>query len=559
MGKRKNKNSFIKQNKYLLLAVVILLVLVVGITIFQKSYAFNGADGTSGDCNWNINASGKLTIEPSSGSSCTLGTSTSGQMPWYNYRNNITSVVVNSGVKANANSFGLFRDLPNATSINLSNLDTSSVTNMQAMFQDCASLTSLDLSNFNTNNVIQMDFMFYNCNSLASINFGSNFNTSSVTNMKAMFAFCESLANLNLSTFSTSNVTDMSFMFQNCTSFTGINFGSNFNTNNVINMHGMFAGCVGLTNLNLSNFNTSSVTNMASMFEGCNSLTSLDLSNFNTNNVTNMEAMFAFCESLANLNLSSFTTSNVTNINSMFYELGFNKNEGTKITLNKTFNKTYSVDSSYCFPYSYYAKEVNGELSNELYTLSAMQTETTGSNTPTTWVPAYSVSYDKGSGDSVSGTPNPKIYRIGSKVDTRGYNATKTHYILSNWNTSLDGTGTSFSKNALSDKSYGNKYNSEGLTNGGLTLYAQWNQIPLADDVVFIKEDKDTGNPVEGVEFRLSGESDAGEEVNETRTSDRNGKVLFEDIPKGEYELKEISVPDGYKLNQEIFKVYVAR
>ena len=46
------------------------------------------------------------------------------------------------------------------TSLNLSNFDTSNVTNMNGMFTYMDSLTSLDLSNFNTSKVTNMSYMF---------------------------------------------------------------------------------------------------------------------------------------------------------------------------------------------------------------------------------------------------------------------------------------------------------------------------------------------------------------------------------------------------------------
>ena len=53
--------------------------------------------------------------------------------------------------------------------LNVSNLDTSKVTNMSNMFNYCTSLTSLDLSNFNTSQVTTMDGMFIGCESLRDI------------------------------------------------------------------------------------------------------------------------------------------------------------------------------------------------------------------------------------------------------------------------------------------------------------------------------------------------------------------------------------------------------
>ena len=220
------------------------------------------------------------------------------------------------GIIANESMIGYFADFDKMTSIDLSTLDTSEVTNMQRMFMGCSSLTSLDLSNFDTSNVTNMAPMFMGCSSLTSLDL-SNFDTSNVTNMGAMFMGCSSLTSLDLSSFDTSNVTTMTWMFGGCSNLTSLDL-SNFDTSNVPNMTRMFEQCSSLVNLDVSNFNTSNVTNMAYMFSQCSSLANLDVSNFNTSNVTNMAYMFSQCSSLANLDVSNFNTSNVTNMSNMF-------------------------------------------------------------------------------------------------------------------------------------------------------------------------------------------------------------------------------------------------
>ena len=40
---------------------------------------------------------------------------------------------------------------------------------MSSMFNGCSNLTTLDLSNFNTSSVTNMSYMFYRCSSLTSI------------------------------------------------------------------------------------------------------------------------------------------------------------------------------------------------------------------------------------------------------------------------------------------------------------------------------------------------------------------------------------------------------
>ena len=171
------------------------------------------------------------------------------------------------GIIANESMIGYFYWFYEMTSIDLSALDTSQVTNMVSMFSDCYDLTSLDVSNFDT---------------------------SKVTNISSMFNNCHSLTNLDVSKFDTSKVTDMSSMFSSCSSLTNLDV-SKFDTSQVTSMSGMFAFCDSLTSLDVSDFDTSKVTNMNSMFYGCNSLTSLDVNKFDTSKVTTMNSMFCGC------------------------------------------------------------------------------------------------------------------------------------------------------------------------------------------------------------------------------------------------------------------------
>ena len=210
----------------------------------------------------------------------------------------------------------MFFNMPNLTTLNLSNFDTSKVTNMSYMFQDVSKLTTLNLSNFDTSKVTNMNSMFAGMSNLATLNL-SNFDTSKVTNMRGMFLDMSKLTTLNLSNFDTSQVTDMDHMFTAMRSLTTLNL-SNFDTSKVTDMSYMFFSMPNLTTLNLSSFDTSKVTDMNSMFVSMSNLTTLNLSSFDTSKVTDMNAMFSGMSSLTTLNLSNFDTSKVTNMSSMF-------------------------------------------------------------------------------------------------------------------------------------------------------------------------------------------------------------------------------------------------
>ena len=134
----------------------------------------------------------------------------------------------------------------------------------------------------------------------------SALDTSEVTNMIEMFTLCSSLTSLDLSKFDTSQVTDMGTMFGGCSSLTSLDL-SNFDTSEVTNMGDMFRECSSLTSLDVSKFNTSQVTNMSHMFGGCSGLTSLDVSSFDTSKVTNMDFMFCECPAWNTVDQTKFS------------------------------------------------------------------------------------------------------------------------------------------------------------------------------------------------------------------------------------------------------------
>ena len=76
----------------------------------------------------------------------------------------------------------MFLGCSSLTSINLSNFDTKSVTNLNGMFWGCSSLTSIDLSNFKTNKVSDMNEIFYFCKNLKFINI-ANFSTNTTVKL----------------------------------------------------------------------------------------------------------------------------------------------------------------------------------------------------------------------------------------------------------------------------------------------------------------------------------------------------------------------------------------
>ena len=217
--------------------------------------------------------------------------------------NKLTSLNVSSFNTSNVQRMdAMFYGCSGLTSLDVSSFNTSNVVSMTRAVDSVFYENAPDGHPFATHNQYMLLGMFAGCSSLTSLDL-SNFNTSKVTDMRGLFAGCKNLRSLNISSFNTSNVQHMDAMFKGCSSLTSLDL-SNFNTSNVVSMGyyvrvfsnsgswgqlqhsgydwdgGMFMNCSGLTSLNLSSFNTSKVTNMCKMFCNCKQLTFLDLSNF---------------------------------------------------------------------------------------------------------------------------------------------------------------------------------------------------------------------------------------------------------------------------------------
>ena len=207
--------------------------------------------------------------------------------------------------------------------------------NCSSLFYGINQLTSIDLSGLDTSNVTNMDYMFYGCSALTEIDL-SSFDTSKVPNMSYMFSNCGALTKIDLSKFNTSNVTNMGYMFYGCSALTEIVLRC-FDTSKVINMEAMFCGCKALTKLDLSSFDTSNVTDMSAMFGDCKALTKLDITNFYINYSTDIGNFHRACTSLTTVVCYADT----------YEKLGFDSNKVKRIVpdvVEKYYVDGYSVD-----------------------------------------------------------------------------------------------------------------------------------------------------------------------------------------------------------------------
>ena len=270
-------------------------------------------------------------------------------VPWVvDHKNDIEKILFVDEIRPISTAYW-FAKIKYCSYLDLDKLNTSKVTNMNGMFyyisnNSAITTLSINLSNWDVSSVTNMRNMFSNACSYAtswSVGDLTNWDVSNVTNMSSMFSLAgyresSSWSVGDLTNWDVSNVTDMGSMFygagQNATSWS-IGDLSNWEVSNVTNMGHMF-GSAGYNATSwtvgyLNNWNVSNVTDMKHMFIGAgykSNAFALDLTNWDVSNVTDMSYMFSTAgkesSSWSIGDLSNWDVSNVTNMNYMFDRAG---------------------------------------------------------------------------------------------------------------------------------------------------------------------------------------------------------------------------------------------
>lgn len=280
--------------------------------------ASEASSGTCGTCSWTLSEDGELVVRSANGTEGTLQSFTSTNViPWYSKRTEIKSVRFEGKVKSGLHCANMFEGCINLSNVDLTNFDTTGVSNFNSMFKNCKSLENIDVSGLSTTSALDMRYMFDGCTKLMSLDL-SSFSTVNATNMYRMFAGCKSLTSLNLSGLKTSKVVNFSNIFLNCEKLKTLDV-SGMDVSKAVNLSGMFGGCKSLTSLDLTNFKTTRANEMSYLFDGCSSLTNLKFTMIDTSNASNLSYMFRGCSSLKALDLTHFNTAKASNLSGMFY------------------------------------------------------------------------------------------------------------------------------------------------------------------------------------------------------------------------------------------------
>lgn len=190
------------------------------------------------------------------------------------------------------NSMHAPQDTGTITKINgLNYLNTEECTTMLSMFRGCTKLEELDISNFNTSKVTNMNNMFMFMYRLKELKFPKTFDTSNVTTMYQFCDYCYDLTTLDL---------------------------SGFKTDNLKSVNNAFSECNNLVSIDVSNFNVKSITDFGAMFEGDKASNPMKLKYIYCNDDWSIDAsskaisssMFEYCVELPNYKDQSWNIKN---------------------------------------------------------------------------------------------------------------------------------------------------------------------------------------------------------------------------------------------------------
>lgn len=283
---------------------------------------------------------------------------------FYWWSNRKTAALLN-GYSANGSS-GIFSNLPDIISIDLSGIDTNNVTNMEAMFQNDSKLKDVNVELLDTSCATTMEKMFAGCASLESLDL-TTFDVSHVVNFGHMFHNMDALQKLDISGWDMSAYTCKSEKkyvpgteMLCYAMFEGAGYKAkqlHVIANEVIfpeSATGMFEGNY-MSQIDLNRVDLSHTISMESCFYSSRRLTKIHIDNAtNVYRLMTVKLCFSACNNLQDIVLSGFDTSNNllhvgafvygdTEIRSVKHDLNLQKAKDLKdISMGYFFNGTFA-------------------------------------------------------------------------------------------------------------------------------------------------------------------------------------------------------------------------
>lgn len=178
--------SVINRIVMMAIASIVAVLCIIGFSV--QAHAETTASGTWGTCAWDIDDKDVLTFHEGTLKDFGLINGSRPNSPWWatiappgkplpntSSANHVQSVRTEGTVVFPKNCMLMFLDFESVKSVDLSNVDTSSTTNMQSMFNACGSLEEVNLSSFDTRNVTDITYMFATCKNIKKLSLGEGF------------------------------------------------------------------------------------------------------------------------------------------------------------------------------------------------------------------------------------------------------------------------------------------------------------------------------------------------------------------------------------------------
>lgn len=237
-----------------------------------------------------------------------------------------TSYTFPAGYPTPTSTYKMFYKDTNISSINLSNLDLSKVTDMSYMFHS-SGITSIPGGLNKASNNTTFDYLFYGCSSLTgllTIYMGSTLDFSNVLSVVGMFAN----SGISVLGFSSgpnkkfSSVQSMAYFCSGCTNLQAVIDSVGLDTSNVVSMVGIFRNCTSLKAVPsaFTTWSKKSVTQLDSAFYKSTSLKSIDIDLSDATALSVLSSFCSDCTSLTTCTIKTSETGSVKELLNICYE-----------------------------------------------------------------------------------------------------------------------------------------------------------------------------------------------------------------------------------------------
>ena len=210
---------------------------------------------------------------------------------------------------------GTFANTGLSGKLDLTWVDATELQNIEGLFSGSA-FTEMDMSGWQANKLASLSGVFSGASKLSTINL-SNFNGPNVVNTSGMFAGTTGLKELNLDGIKLGKITNMSGMFSG-SGLTGKLDMTWLDASELSAVSGAFSGS-GLEEIDMSGWQAPKLTSISGLFSGSSNLNKIDMSNSSYTGLTSLSSGYSSLTTLKNVDLSNTDFSNVQSMGGMFY------------------------------------------------------------------------------------------------------------------------------------------------------------------------------------------------------------------------------------------------